>query len=1048
MTSATPVALDPRLAAFCDPDAPEVFHAVASAAELWRADPYDVPTIHAEAREAFERLLHRAGRLPPPPTGAALLLLGESGSGKTHLLRAFRTRAHAANLGYCGYMPMTTEVGNYAGYILQKLLDGLEEPYCLATGERTGLARLSAGLFERVPGLADEDRRRFREGEADDPAALVYRSADALKDQDRFARCDLDLLRALLHLQRPDSRVKNRVLMWLRCRDLAPADRALIGDLVPRPRDEDALEMIVQLARLTEAVHGVPLVLLIDQLEDVANLAMPEERFRRIMDAVAALTDQVPTAVVVIACLEDYYAKFKGSLIRAKLDRLERDPEPIRLASPRSLDDIRAMTARRLEHLYAEADVDVPDGDELYPFRPEHLTPLANLRARDVLDNLRRHHERCIVKRCWSEPVFGREREEEDNKEDETQKVGELSALWNDFLTAFKESPPDNEEDLAALMAWAVRACSDELPDGCHIGAGEPNGRVIDVDIHRPDKAVDKLLVAVCNKSPRGGGLGKQITELEKLAGEIPVAIVRTTDFPGPTALVSKQIARMLKKDGRRVVVPNADWRRMLALQAFRERYGGRPDYRAWACADRPLSTLKSMQDVLRLPELLALKPQTVTPVAPPSPPPTPEPAPAPPAATGRLLVGRSTGALAEPVELDPDALTTHAAFLGGSGSGKTTAALNLIEQLLLQGVPAVLVDRKGDLCSYADPLAWQQPLPDPARAARRQELRDRLDVAVYTPGETRGRPLALPLVPPGFAELPEADREQYAQFAAAALGSMMDFKARDADRSQLAVLTQAIGVLARAPGTELTLAALRKLVEDRDDALLTAVGGYNDRVYAKLAERLLTLTHTHKALLSGGELLDVDALLGVGPHARPGRVRLSVVSTRFLGDATRADFFVAQLLLSVGRWCARRPSNRLQTVLLFDEADKYLPATRQPATKGPMEDLLRRARSAGVGIFLATQSPGDFDYKCRDNVATWLIGRVREARALEKVRTLLAARPVAPERLAGQAPGQFHLATERGVTALRSEASLVRAEQLPEARILELARAGRAGAG
>jgi hypothetical protein len=29
------------------------------------------------------------------------------------------------------------------------------------------------------------------------------------------------------------------------------------------------------------------------------------------------------------------------------------------------------------------------------------------------------------------------------------------------------------------------------------------------------------------------------------------------------------------------------------------------------------------------------------------------------------------------------------------------------------------------------------------------------------------------------------------------------------------------------------------------------------------------------------------------------------------------------------------------------------------------------RARSAGVGVFLATQSPGDFDYKCKENVRT-----------------------------------------------------------------------------
>ena len=114
------------------------------------------------------------------------------------------------------------------------------------------------------------------------------------------------------------------------------------------------------------------------------------------------------------------------------------------------------------------------------------------------------------------------------------------------------------------------------------------------------------------------------------------------------------------------------------------------------------------------------------------------------------------------PVTFEPNEFAQHAAFLGGTGSGKTTAALNLIEQLLARGVPAVLLDRKGDLCRYADPGAGIASSPTrPARRAR-QALRNKLDVALFTPGEPNGRPLALPVVPPGFDQLPEADRERF----------------------------------------------------------------------------------------------------------------------------------------------------------------------------------------------------------------------------------------------------------------------------------------------
>ena len=77
----------------------------------------------------------------------------------------------------------------------------------------------------------------------------------------------------------------------------------------------------------------------------------------------------------------------------------------------------------------------------------------------------------------------------------------------------------------------------------------------------------------------------------------------------------------------------------------------------------------------------------------------------------------------------------------------------------------------------------------------------------------------------------------------------------------------------------------------------------------------------------------------------------------------------MSQFLAALYRWQARHARPTLQAVVRLDEADRYLPATRQPATKAPLESLLKRARSAGLGLMLATQGPGDFDYRCRDNV-------------------------------------------------------------------------------
>src|SRR5207249_834580 len=153
-------------------------------------------------------------------------------------------------------------------------------------------------------------------------------------------------------------------------------------------------------------------------------------------------TDTVPNAIVVLTCLEDYFKANVERLTRAKHDRLVRDPEPIRLLGNRTLDDIRAMAARRLAHLYDEAGVEGHETRELYPVRHAHLVPLNGMRSRDALDFLRRHHQRCITAGRWEEPGGPVASPPPPREHD-------LDPLWNDFHSAFQATVPDEEDDLA-----------------------------------------------------------------------------------------------------------------------------------------------------------------------------------------------------------------------------------------------------------------------------------------------------------------------------------------------------------------------------------------------------------------------------------------------------------------------------------------------------------------------------------------------------------------------------------------------------------------------
>ena len=422
------------------------------------------------------------------------------------------------------------------------------------------------------------------------------------------------------------------------------------------------------------------------------------------------------------------------------------------------------------------------------------------------------------------------------------------------------------------------------------------------------------------------------------------------------------------------------------------------------------------------------------------------EPAPRPASPIGRLLVGNTTDRRAETVALEPAELTRHAAFLGASGSGKTTVALALVEQLLVQGIPAILVDRKGDLCSYARPgMGLREGLDGPL-GERAEKLREGVEVALYTPRRSDGRPLTIAAAPAGLGQLPDQERQQAARIAATALAGMMNYGDGQRHMSCLAILTKAIEVLGQQSSrAAIPVVDLIQFIDEKDSTLVDEVGRLDVRLFDRLVQDLETLRLNQGDLLEArGETLDIEAMFGLGGHARPGKTRLSIVSTKFLGNNEDVQFWVAQFLMEVGRWIGRSPApdGQLQAVLMFDEADLYLPAVRQPASKEPMENLLRRARSAGLGLLLATQSPGDFDYKCRDNIRTWFVGQVKEANSLAKMKPMLSeCRVDVSARLAGQSAGQFHLIRDGDATGLKADLSAVDPRQLAEEEILELAR-------
>src|SRR6187431_2529162 len=64
----------------------------------------------------------------------------------------------------------------------------------------------------------------------------------------------------------------------------------------------------------------------------------------------------------------------------------------------------------------------------------------------------------------------------------------------------------------------------------------------------------------------------------------------------------------------------------------------------------------------------------------------------------GRVYDTSARQTTSEPLLYDSKDLVTHAVCVGMTGSGKTGLCINLLEEAAIDGIPAIVIDPKGDL--------------------------------------------------------------------------------------------------------------------------------------------------------------------------------------------------------------------------------------------------------------------------------------------------------------------------------------------------------------
>jgi hypothetical protein len=371
----------------------------------------------------------------------------------------------------------------------------------------------------------------------------------------------------------------------------------------------------------------------------------------------------------------------------------------------------------------------------------------------------------------------------------------------------------------------------------------------------------------------------------------------------------------------------------------------------------------------------------------------------------------------------DSKDLVTHAVCVGMTGSGKTGLCIALLEEAAIDGIPAIIIDPKGDLSNLlltfpnlnADDFApwineedaqkkglsaadfasqqaefWKKGLSEWGEDGERiKRLRNAADFRIYTPGSNAGFPVSIlksfAAPPPEIRDDNELLNERINTTTTSLLG-LLGVEA-DPIRSREHILISNILSREWSAGKDLDVAGL---IQNIQSPSFTKVGVMDLESFFPAKDRFELAMSLNNLLASPsfaawmeGESLDIQQML----HTESGKPRLVIFSISHLSDAERM-FFVSMLLNHVLGWVRTQSgTTSLRAVLYMDEIFGYFPPVANPPSKLPLLTLLKQGRAFGLGVVLATQNPVDLDYKGLANTGTWFIGRLQTER--DKARVL-----------------------------------------------------------
>jgi AAA ATPase domain len=307
----------------------------AAVGSVWDGRPVDVPEIHAEVSARLAQMVEERAR---GHHHRCVLLYGDAGSGKTHVMRRLRI--------------------------------------ALESGDQP-VVPFSWVRMQTSPSMM---WRHVRRNFADDLARRIYRGSTQLAHvlaahRDRIdAVEDRDLAIVLEHLV--EGRFQRDARGWLAGSTLPEAALQAMG-LAGADDDEETLEDASRriLYALADFVSPSPVVLCLDQLEALQSYPGDKNGLFAIGKLVAALHDDAPNVVVVGCVQAGLISEMESTLSKAEKDRYEAGA-----LAPLTGGQARALIRARLDSQPGIDAMRPPGASEFWPIDIARLDPLVKSR--------------------------------------------------------------------------------------------------------------------------------------------------------------------------------------------------------------------------------------------------------------------------------------------------------------------------------------------------------------------------------------------------------------------------------------------------------------------------------------------------------------------------------------------------------------------------------------------------------------------------------------------------------------------------------------------